>query len=243
VARRVLLLARLIPYLVLYLAISGYIGWEDGFGAGVVLFVVLALLLVGVAFVGAWIRSGQLPGVTTTKRSFGRKFPSGGARDSDGIDPIAWAMLRESVQASQQGSDAGVVDLLSKLVVDPELLPRVLIYAMGILGQIVTQKVGADPDREAVKGLFSGIESTGLTRLREEHGVDPIDSLIGVLVEGVLPSRDAIGVMITTIAIIVALGQLMPYPMAELTNRRAQLVHDLPMLRAKIPASERRAWL
>lgn len=174
---------------------------------------------------------------TRTLRLVGRSRGNrSGSLDRDGIDSRAWAELRSLVEAVHSQD----VEKFESIWLPYADAPsnehaKVGVYAMAALRLVLVAALGEAPVEAAIAEYVGRATLGHFERINEGSGVDVV-LLAATCVTGASKIPDdpeRVGYMM--VGAIIALGVLLPYPAADLNNRRAEVAHDLRLLPSDTP--------
>jgi hypothetical protein len=150
--------------------------------------------------------------------------------DRDGIDPVVWALFRNAVDAAHDADGRRCAELIFESTDEPSDFLKLFTYGYCALRHALKSTLGDSPTSDQVAALVAGVDTSFLSPVEEQVGSDLVLRAVRIAFDLEPMPADAEQGAVLALAVVAALGSLLKFPLAEITNRRADVAADIRLL-------------
>lgn len=142
-------------------------------------------------------------------------------------------MFRDAVDAAHRRDAHRCAEVLSEATDEPSDFRKVFVYGFFTLRHVLEPALGSTPTSDQVATLVATADTDFLRPVEEEYGDGLVLRAVRAAFELEPPPTDPVLAPAFALAVVAALVSLLKFPLADITNRRAEVAVDVRDLGAR----------
>jgi len=139
-------------------------------------------------------------------------------------------MFRDAVDAAHRRDAHRCAEVLFEATDEPSDFRKVFVYGFFTLRHALESALGDTPTSDQVATLVAAADTDFLRPVEEEYGDGLVLRAVRAAFELEPPPTDPELAPAFALAVVAALGSLLKFPLADITNRRAEVAADVRTL-------------